>query len=118
MCRPSAKSLAETFNKSSQTSYELYTLFSSTTEQYFSTRGNSAPPNRHLSVSRDIFDCHNWPAGVGRVGQGGCYWHLAGGGWDAAKYTSGHKTALQHQSRDSLVAQQLRIRLPKQGMQA
>lgn len=44
MCRSSAKSLTETFSKSSQTSYGLGPLFSSTTEQYFSTRGNSAPP--------------------------------------------------------------------------
>ena len=33
------------------------------------TLGDVGPPTRgHLTVSRDIFDCHNW--------EGGCHWHL------------------------------------------
>lgn len=43
-------------------------------------------------MSGDIFDGHHRQL---EVGEGGCHWHLAGGGWDAAKRPTGHRTALQ-----------------------
>ena len=36
-------------------------------EQWFSTEGNFLPRG-YLTMSEDIFDCHDW--------EGGCHWHL------------------------------------------
>ena len=97
-------------------------LFSALLQSSISQPGAILPPLTDICQCLEAFlIVTTGQLGWGEWGQGGCYWHLVGGGWDAANYTSGHNSALQHNVPSpgtSLVVQQLRIHLSRQGMQA